>query len=133
MTIAMRRRSEAFRGATPLAGLEICRVNDAELMAELQQKPEADMQRRFDECHRAYVAWFNGERAAFGWVATRTARIGELGATLEVPDGERYLWNFVTFPAFRGLGIYPRLIEAIVGDEPDAETFWIAYAPENHA
>jgi ribosomal protein S18 acetylase RimI-like enzyme len=132
MTIALRRRSDAFPGATELPGLEICRVRDAELMSDLQQKPEADMQRRFDEGHRAYVAWYNGERAAFGWVAARTATIGELGAKLEVRDDERYLWNFVTLPAFRGLGIYPRLIEAILREE-SAETFWIAYAPENHA
>jgi GNAT superfamily N-acetyltransferase len=133
MTIAMRRRTDAFRGATPLPNLEICRVWDAELMAELQQKPEADMQRRFDDGHRAYVAWYDGERAAFGWVTTKAATIGELGARIEVRDGERYLWNFVTLPAFRGLGIYPRLIEAIIAGEADATTFWIAYAPENHA
>jgi hypothetical protein len=45
-----------------------------------------------------------------------------------------YLWNFVTLPAFRGRGIYPRLLEAIIEAESvEAETFWIAYAPENHA
>jgi GNAT superfamily N-acetyltransferase len=133
MTIALRRRTDTCDELRPLPGLEICAVRDAELMAELQQKPEADMQCRFDEGHRAYVAWYDGERAAFGWVATRAATIGELGAKLEVLDSERYLWNFVTLPAFRGLGIYPRLIDAIVASESDAETFWIAYAPENRA
>jgi GNAT superfamily N-acetyltransferase len=133
MTIALRRRTDSTDRLTPLPSLEICRVRDAELMAELQQKPEADMQRRFDDGHHAYVAWYNGERAAFGWVATRGATIGELGAKLELKQDERYLWNFVTLPAFRGLGIYPRLIEAIIADESDATTFWIAYAPENRA
>lgn len=46
----------------------------------------------------------------------------------------RYLWNFVTLTAHRGLGIYPRLLDAIVRTESrEAERFWIAYAPENHA
>jgi GNAT superfamily N-acetyltransferase len=80
------------------------------------------------------VAWRDGEPAAWGWVATRTAEIGELGSAFAIPRGERYLWNFVTLPAHRGLGIYPRLLEAIVRAESrEAERFWIAYAPENHA
>lgn len=133
MTIALRRRTDGIAELPALDALEVCVVRDAELMAELQQKPQADMQKRFDEGHRAYVAWYNGERAAFGWVATRKATIGELGATLALEGHERYLWNFVTLPAFRGLGIYPRLVEAIVRDESDADTFWIAYAPENRA
>ncbi len=34
----------------------------------------------------------------------------------------------------RGLGIYPRLLQAILRAESvDAERFWIGYAPENHA
>ena len=40
----------------------------------------------------------------------------------------------MTLPAHRGLGIYPRLLHEIVRAESrDAERFWIAYAPENHA
>jgi hypothetical protein len=47
---------------------------------------------------------------------------------------DRYLWNFVTLKAHRGLGIYPRLLNAIVEAElAEADQFWIAYAPENHA
>jgi hypothetical protein len=60
--------------------------------------------------------------------------IGEVGANFSVPHGERYLWNFVTLPTHRGLGIYPRLLREIVNAESrEAERFWIAYAPENHA
>ena len=48
--------------------------------------------------------------------------------------GDVYLWNFVTLNAWRGLGIYPRLIDAIVNAESgEAQRFWIVYAPENHA
>ncbi|HEX8830856.1 MAG TPA: hypothetical protein VF705_06810, partial [Longimicrobium sp.] len=62
------------------------------------------------------------------------ADIGELGSSFAIPAGERYLWNFVTLAAHRGLGIYPRLLDAIVRAESgEAERFWIAYAPENHA
>jgi hypothetical protein len=59
------------------------------------------MTRRFDAGHRAYVALLNGRPAAWGWVATRSADIGELGATFAIPAGERYLWNFVTLASHR--------------------------------
>jgi GNAT superfamily N-acetyltransferase len=119
---------------SPLDALEVHHVWDVSFMAELQQRSEAEIAQRFAGGHRPYVAWRNEEPAAFGWVATRTASIGELDATFTIPDGERYLWNFVTLPAHRGLGIYPRLLQAIVAEESRAaERFWIGYAPENHA
>jgi hypothetical protein len=71
--------------------------------------------------------------AAFGWVATQAAEIGEVHASFRIEPGERYLWNFVTLASHRGLGIYPRLLDAIVRSESEAELFWIAYAPENRA
>jgi len=103
-------------------------------MATLQGRAEGEMTRRFAAGHRAYIAMLNDRPAAWGWVATRFAEIGELSATFRIPRGERYLWNFVTLASHRGLGIYPRLLDAIVRAESDeAERFWIAYAPENHA
>lgn len=103
-------------------------------MAALQRRPVEDMVRRFADGHRAYVSSRDGIDAAWGWVATRTAIIGELATTLSLPPGARYLWNFVTLPAHRGHGVYPQLLRAILRREArEASTFWIAYAPENHA
>jgi GNAT superfamily N-acetyltransferase len=118
----------------PLAELEVHSVWDADYMARLQGRSVEEIEQRFANGHRAYVAWRNEEPAAWGWVATRSASIGELSASFMMSHGERYLWNFVTLPAYRGLGIYPRLLQAIVRSESvDAERFWIGYAPENHA
>jgi GNAT superfamily N-acetyltransferase len=117
-----------------LPGLVVRPEESAVVMAAVQGRAESEMQRRLDAGHRAYVAWYEGAPAAFGWVATRSAEIGELGSSFAIPAGERYLWNFVTLPAHRGRGIYPRLLDAIVRAEAhEAERFWIAYAPENHA
>jgi GNAT superfamily N-acetyltransferase len=103
-------------------------------MARLQGKPVEEMIRRFDKGHRAYVGFWNGEPVSWGWVATKEAEIGELRINFVIPDGERYLWNFVTLASHRGLGIYPRLLNEIVRAESrEAERFWIAYAPENRA
>jgi GNAT superfamily N-acetyltransferase len=119
---------------SPLAGMSVRRELDAAAMASLQNRSIEEIAARFAAGHRAYVAVIDGQAAAWGWVATRTADIGELDAKLTLNADERYLWNFVTLPSHRGLGIYPRLLQAIVSAESaEAERFWIGYAPENHA
>lgn len=134
MSFAVRMRNAPVPAFPPLAGLTVAQELSPLAMARVQERSETEIAQRFADGHRAYVAKVNGEPAAFGWVATHTARLGELGLSLTLTDVERYLWNFVTLPAFRGLGIYPRLLEAIVQAESlDAELFWIAYAPENRA
>lgn len=134
MPLATRHRDEPYPALAPLEGLEVHHVWDAAFMATLQGRAETEIAARMEAGHRAYVAWLHEAPAAWGWVATREAYIGELGVTLRLRGGERYLWNFVTLPSHRGLGIYPRLLQAILRTESvDAERFWIGYAPENHA
>jgi hypothetical protein len=133
MALALRYRSTPVAPLLPLQGLTIRRETDANVIAMIQGRPIDDMARRFADGHRVYVAEMNGVPAAWGWVGTRTATIGELNVSFDIANDERYLWNFVTRPEFRGLGIYPRLIEAIVCADAEADRFWIAYAPENRA
>lgn len=134
MPLAARHRLDPHPPLAPLAGHAVARVDDASVMAALQGREPAQLGRRLGEGHRAYVATLDGAPAAWGWVATRTARIGELDASFEIPAGDRYLWNFVTLPAHRGRGVYPRLLDAIVrAESAEADRFWVAYAPENHA
>jgi GNAT superfamily N-acetyltransferase len=84
--------------------------------------------------HRFYLAHIDGVLAASGWVAAFSASIGELGLAFAVPSHDRYLWDFVTLPAWRGHGIYPRVMQAILGAEAaHAGRFWIITAPENVA
>jgi GNAT superfamily N-acetyltransferase len=134
MPFATRYRDDETDRLTPLPSLAVRHEPNAAVMAALQGKSEAEMTRRFGAGHRAYVALWDGEPAAWGWVATRSAEIGELSSTFAIPSGDRYLWNFATLKEHRGKGIYPRLLEAIVRAESgEASRFWIAYAPENHA
>ena len=134
MSFAARHRNDPMPVLPALPSLSVGRVDDVEQMSLLQGRDANEIANRFDAGHRAYVARLDRAPAAWGWVATRTASIGELGTTFSVPDGERYLWNFVTLPSHRGLGVYPRLLQAILrAESEEAEQFWIAYAPENHA
>jgi GNAT superfamily N-acetyltransferase len=134
MPIAFRHRDDGTSFKPPVPGLAVHREIDPSVMARLQGRGLPEIQERFDRGHRAYVATMDGTPAAWGWVATSSATIGELEASFAVPSADRYLWNFVTLAAFRGRGIYPRLLDAIVTAESvEGEHFWIAYAPENHA
>jgi GNAT superfamily N-acetyltransferase len=134
MSFATRHRDDPMPDFAPLSGLVFRREHDARVMAALQGRDVAHMRARFADGNRAYVATLDGEPAAWGWIATLTATIGELAATFAIPAGHRYLWNFVTRPEHRGRGIYPRLLEHILREEArESERFWIAYAPENRA
>lgn len=83
------------------------------------------------EANRA-LATLNRLPVAYGWVATEKASIGELGVTIRLPRGNRYLWDFATLPDFQGRGVYPHLLQAILREESrEAERFWIIFAPEN--
>lgn len=94
-------------------------------------RPEHAARRRADG-HRPYIVSVGGEPAGYGWVATRTCEIGELGLCFCLPSGNRYLWDFATLPAFRGRGIYPSLLSETVRREcPPATRLWIIHAPEN--
>lgn len=58
--------------------------------------------------------------------------MGELQLEFALGPKTAYLWDFATLPAWRGRGIYPRLLQAIVCAEA-ARQFWIMHAPENGA
>lgn len=134
MPFATLHRDDPMPSLPPLSGLSVRRELDAAAMAALQNRSVAEVSSRFAAGHQAYVAFMDGQPAAWGWVGTRSANIGELDASFTLAEGERYLWNFVTLPSHRGLGIYPRLLQAIVrAESAEADRFWIGYAPENHA
>lgn len=105
-----------------------------ELMARLAELDEAEVARRLAEGHSAFLLRVRGEPAAYGWSATGRAHIGGLALHLRVPPGERYLWDFVTLPAFRGRGLYPLLLQEILRRQrQEAEWFWIGHDPDNEA
>jgi GNAT superfamily N-acetyltransferase len=134
MPFAIRHRDDFMPDLEPLEGLRTRIEFRPEAMGKLQHRDASEMSRRFAEGHRAYIAYINDEPAAWGWVGGESARIGEVNAIVQLPPNERYLWNFVTLERYRGRGIYPRLLQAIVREESrSADRFWIAYAPENRA
>jgi GNAT superfamily N-acetyltransferase len=106
-------------------------VHDAPLLASLHQLYLPAIQARLQAGNRPYVAFMQGTPAAYGWVAAQRERIAE-GIEWPLGADDRSLWDFTTLPAWRGQGVYPRLLQAILQAEvAEAERFWIGHTLEN--
>jgi GNAT superfamily N-acetyltransferase len=118
----------------PIPGLHLIPTNDVDLIEGLSDLTRAEAQQRIERGHRPYLALINDETAAYGWSAWERAEIGELGVDITLPEGDRYLWDFVTLPDYRGMGIYPHMLQGIIRQELDgAERFWIGHDVDNIA
>ena len=118
----------------PIPGFSTRCGGDADGLARLTSLDPDEVRARMDAGHRIYVAELDGSPVAYGWAATLGAAIGELDLAFSVPATDRYLWDFATLPAWRGRGVYPRLLQAILVSEGRAASrFWIINAPENRS
>lgn len=115
-------------------GLSVKTSNDVLMLSKLCNTSTEEISTRLANGNVAFVAFIYDEPAAFGWMATDVAKIGELNHEFYLPKGNRYLWNFRTFEKFRGIGIYPALLQYILQNNDETTTrFWIIHAPENIA
>lgn len=134
MALATWWRDDYLPDLPPLTGFQVSIVQVDDLLAQLSGLDGREIQRRRQAGHRPYAAFLSGTPAAYGWVATRRATIGELNLDFRLPPLHRYLWDFATLPAYRGQGIYPHLLQEILMREVGlGYYFWIIRAPENLA
>jgi GNAT superfamily N-acetyltransferase len=123
-------RTDALPALPALPGFVAQRSNDAHAIAELNRISVAEARERLRDGHHAYFATLHGQPVGYGWAATRGASIGEVGLSFALPRDERYLWDFATLPEYRGRGLYPRLLQAMLRMEATSRA-WILHAPEN--
>lgn len=127
-------RGDPLPDLEPLNGFMLRAVTDRDLLASISDLDQQDIARRLNEGHQPYLALIDDTPAAYGWSAWKRAEIGELGLSFDLPAGNRYLWDFVTLPEWRGQGIYPRMIQGMIRSElADADRFWIGHDLENQA
>ena len=88
---------------------------------------------RYEDGNALYAAFLAGRPAGYGWLARQVGRIDELRLVFALPPGNAYLWDFVTLPEYRGRGVYPRLLQAIIRQEEGISRFWIGYEGHNLA
>jgi len=127
-------RGDPAAGMAHLTGFAAEPASDYVLVARMAQLDRGEVLARVRGGHRPYIARLGGVPVAYGWAAARRASIGELGLDFVIPADNCYLWDFATLPAWRGLGIYPRLLQAILARETaQADRFWIGHVRENSA
>ena len=127
-------RGDPTASMAHLPGFAAEPASDYGLIAQMARLDLGEVLARVRGGHRPYIARLGGAPVAYGWATTRRASIGELGLDFAIPAGNCYLWDFATLPAWRGIGIYPRLLHAILSRESvEAARFWIGHVDGNSA
>jgi GNAT superfamily N-acetyltransferase len=127
-------RSDRSANLAHLPGFDVEVAENYRLVAELARLDLAEILARVRDGHRPYIARLSGAPVAYGWSAVSRASIGELGLEFAIPTGNCYLWDFATLPEWRGIGLYPLLLHAILRRESShAERFWIGHVGGNNA
>jgi ribosomal protein S18 acetylase RimI-like enzyme len=78
------------------------------------ETPEAELHRRFRAGDGCFVARHQGRIVCANWWATGSAWNHFLGRTLELEDGEAYVYDSWTLPALRGNALAPALAVALL-------------------
>ena len=84
---------------------------------------------------RCYVALLGDILAAYGWVSFDEEEVGELQLRIRLAEGEAYIWDCATLPAYRGLRLYPALLAYIVSElrTEGLSRIWIGADSDNLA
>ncbi|HLZ64519.1 MAG TPA: GNAT family N-acetyltransferase [Ktedonosporobacter sp.] len=119
---------------SPLPGWHIETPEDLALLAKIGEIPVQDVELRWQEGHRPFIAYQDATPVAYGWSALNNAVFGYPPVHFSVPANNLYLYDFVTQPLWRGHGFYPRLLQEILLSEGKAcERFWIIHQLANFA
>src|SRR4051812_17016968 len=86
----------------PLPNFWVKLASNNKELARLNKLSVKEVEERKQAGHRPYVGFMDGTPVTYGWVATRTASIGELELAFALPANERYLWVFATLPEWQG-------------------------------
>ncbi|GCE28727.1 hypothetical protein KDA_42110 [Dictyobacter alpinus] len=118
----------------PLPEFSARMATDRAALANLCHSTEEKIAQRIQTGSQPYIAYMGNIAAAYGWVAAHFGEVTEIGLRFQVPVRQRYLWDFETLLPWRGHGIYPRLLQAIIHQQPpEIERFWILYQPGNRS
>jgi GNAT superfamily N-acetyltransferase len=120
-------RGDPLPNLSMLSGLELSPALDTPAISAFASADPRVIGERILRGHQPWLATIAGEPVAYGWVTARDLSIGELGLDIALQPGCRYLWDFFTTPSWRGNGIYPRLLQAIIAHDEKAERFWVGH------
>lgn len=126
-------RGDALPELPKPAGLIVEHDPSAAVIRQVVEISDEQIRQRYSDGNRTLIARMDGVPAGIGWSSAGRVEIGELGLDFALPPGDRYLWDFVTLPAWRGQGIYPALLQACLRERAEVERFWVGHDLENEA
>jgi GNAT superfamily N-acetyltransferase len=126
-------RGDPLPALPPLDGLSVRRVTSWAETQRVTGLSETRVVARYQDGHSLYAAYLDEHPAGYGWLARRAGRIDELRLQFALPRGEVPQVRLATRPEYRGRGIYPLLLQAIIAQEDGIERFWIGYEGHNLA
>ncbi len=62
----------------------------------------ASVLQRLSMGKHCYIVRVKGKLAGYGWITYDTEDIGEFGVSIRLNEGEAYIWDCATLPAYRG-------------------------------
>jgi len=124
-------RADPLPALSPLQTFSVSGEASTPLLARLAHRSEQEIITRLQTGHHPYLAFIADTPVGYGWVALQEGEIAELKFSFPIPARNAYLWDFLTLPAWRGRGLYPRLLQAILQQEQRVDRFWIGYEPGN--
>ncbi|GHO74974.1 hypothetical protein KSD_27450 [Ktedonobacter sp. SOSP1-85] len=133
MTFATWWRRDSLPDLSPLPTFSARLSTDIEEIARLTNHSPQVIITCLQTGNRSYLAFMDDTPVAYGWVATQEGSISDLQLSFAIPPENCYLYSFLTVPEWRGHGIYPHLLQAIIRQEEQLQRFWIGYLPNNAA
>ena len=125
---------DLFGPVTSLEGLRISSTENTRELTQVFGYGIDELEKRFSSDHRAYAVSIDEKWVACGWSASGHTSFGVPEVCFTVPDGNSYLLDFITLPAWRGKGIYPWSLQAIISQElANTNRFWVIHEASNHA
>jgi GNAT superfamily N-acetyltransferase len=88
---------------------------------------------RFHRGSRCYIVRADARIVAYGWVSFGEEEIGELALHIRLNQGEAYIWDCGTLPAYRGKRLYPALLGYMLCELKNAgfRRVWIGTDADN--
>jgi len=113
--------------------VELGLADAADLAAAMNLPGPEPVRQRLQSGRRCFALRVTGQLAAYGWVTRGAERVGELERIFKLRDGEAYIWDCATLPAWRGQRLYSALLSQIARQlhRESAERIWIGAAQQN--
>jgi GNAT superfamily N-acetyltransferase len=100
----------ALRKAIPAVTPEIAVDIETKKPSALQNVPTDVLEKRLKRGDGVFTAHAHTEPVGYIFAAHESAWVGEIDTRLRIKSGDIYFYDAFTYPAYRGLGIYPSLL-----------------------